>query len=218
MPNATSSVKVKTISLPGLVVHAPAAVRNLLGLDHGGEVVVKVDGQSHGPFDVGRVPLSTLRLLRYVGQEDAIAFIPQSLNVADGTDAELVVHELESGDFPGDELESSDFPADESEDEVTEVESEVATANEDSDGGEEDGEDEDEPSSTPETKKEAVLAAATYLEEPFTLAQVVYTAAEYGFVMSTSYAAECLRNHINEGNIRLSVQREARGNVYLRVE
>src|SRR5690606_38949852 len=75
-------------------------IRDRLGVERGGEVFLFVGENRHGPFDVERVPLSTLRLLRFHQEEDQFIFVPQSLDLADGSEVRVAVVELEADDLP----------------------------------------------------------------------------------------------------------------------
>lgn len=195
------NTKVKVICAgSGVTVQLTKSIRDVLNVETGDEVMIEIDGAKRGPFEVAKVPLTTLRLLRLHNEEDVYAFVPREINVPDNTEAILSVHDLEAditedlpvGQDAGEEPDDSEVTSDEErEDTVTpapadeepESESEVATR--------ENG------TVVVRTKSKSRIIAeivAEAMPSEFNASEVVNEAANRGLEITRSYAAEILRN------------------------
>jgi hypothetical protein len=198
------NTKVKVICAgSGVTVQLTKAIRDSLNVETGDEVMLEIDGVKRGPFEVAKVPLTTLRLLRLHNEEDVYAFVPREINVPDNTEAILSVHELEA-DMPAetdglggdgsDEGESTDeAPSDEErEDTVTPAPADEESADEESDSGIAVA-----PVAVVRTKSKSQIISeivAEAMPSEFNASEVVNEAANRGLEITRSYAAEVLRN------------------------
>jgi hypothetical protein len=194
------NAKVKVIcSGSGVAVQLTKSVRDALEVEPGDEVMLQLGDVTRGPFEVGKVPLSTLRLLRLHQEEDVYAFVPRDVNVADGTEAILSVHELEAEPS---EPESAE-PESETESETDELPSEeerddtvVPPSEDEIPEGEGESESDDAVSTQTRAKSKVEIIGEIVrdaMPATFTAIEVVNEAASRGLEITVSYASEILR-------------------------